>query len=280
MNIRHIIYLTIGLVVLVPLLVPLRLPVKIMYPVQHLFDTIEDIDIEKKGIIISVDYEPGGQPEVHPITIALLRHAFARRIKVGILTNYLQGLGLAEDAIRTVVGEFNLRATSGEDSVIYGRDYAFFGWQYPALVPILGMGESIVKVFPQDYYGNRLDTLPIMARMRNYNDVGILVSISSSGYPATYIAYAQNRYGVKIGAGVTAVYGADMYVYLQSGQLSGFIPGMKGGAEYEELVEKRLGIKGPRKATQAMSSQTAAHLLIMIFIIIGNIIYFRQRRKR
>ena len=280
MNFRHLIYAAIGGVVLIPLIVPFYLPVKVMYPVQRLFDTIENIDRETKSLIISVDYEPGGQPEVHPMTIALLRHAFGRRIRVGILTNYLQGLGLAQDAIRTVVTEFNGRASSRADSIIYGRDYAFFGWQYPVLVPVLGMGESIVKVFPQDYYGNKLDTLPIMRKLHNYDDVGILVSVSSSGYPATYIAYAQNRFGVKIGAGVTAVYGADMYIYLQSGQLSGFIPGMKGGAEYEELVETRVGVPGIRRATQAMSSQTAAHLVIMLFIIIGNVIYFKSRRRK
>jgi hypothetical protein len=251
-----------------------------MYPVQRLFDTIDGLDRENQALIISVDYEPGGMPEVHPVTIALLRHAFGRRIRVGVLTNYLQGLGLAEDALRTVTSEFNARATSRADSIIYGRDYVFWGWQYPVLVPVLGMGESIARVFPQDYYGNRVDTLPVMKRLRNYNDVGILVCVSSSGFPGTYIAYAQNRFGVKIGAGVTAVYGADMYVYLQSGQLSGFIPGMKGGAEYEELVERRVGIKGKRRATQAMSSQTAAHLAIMVFIIIGNVMYFRSRRRR
>lgn len=280
MKMRHIIYLTIAVVVLIPLIVPFYLPVKVMYPVRRLFDTIEKIDRESKAIIISVDYESGGQPELHPITIALLRHAFARRIKTGILTNYLQGLGLAEDAIKTVVHEFNNRATSREDSIIYGRDYAFFGWQYPELVPILGMGESITKVFPQDYYGNRLDTLPMMKKLKNYNDVGLLVSISSGHYLGSYIAYAQNRFGLKIGGAVTAVYVADMYNYLQTGQLSGLIPGMKGGAEYEELVERELGIRRPRKATQAMSSQTAAHLAIMIFIIIGNITYFRSRRKK
>jgi hypothetical protein len=34
------------------------------------------------------------------------------------------------------------------------------------------------------------------------------------------------------------------------------------------------------RGTEAMSSQTAAHLAIMAFIVIGNIAFFATRRKR
>jgi hypothetical protein len=54
---------------------------------------------------------------------------------------------------------------------------------------------------------------------------------------------------------------------------------MKGAAEYEELVAARYGIGGRRRATEGMASQSAAHLLMMAFVIIGNIAYFATRRK-
>ena len=47
--------------------------------------------------------------------------------------------------------------------------------------------------------------------------------------------------------------------------------GMKGGAEYEALT----GFKA--KATMFMVSQTAAHIFVILFIIIGNLSYFIVR---
>jgi len=276
---RRIIYLFLFLVVVIPLLFPFKLEPKPMPPVVKLFNYIDTIP-ESKALIVSVDYTPDTEPELHPMSIALLRHAFARHIKVGVLTLQVMGLGLAQDALSTVTNEFNSRAKTNADSIIYGRDYVFWGWQTPVLVPILGMGENIANVFPVDYYGNRTDTLQIMEHLKNYNDVAILVSISGSAIPFYYITYAQTSFGVRIGAGSTAVQAADFYPYLNSGQVTGMMSGMKGGAEYEQLVEERLGVKGRRKATDAMSSQTAAHIWIMITIILGNIGYFALRRRK
>lgn len=276
---RRIIYLLLLLVVVVPLIFPFKLRPKAMPPVEKLFNYIDTIP-DDKCLVISVDYTPDTEPELHPMSIALLRHAFARRVKVGILCISLLGLGLAQDAITTVTNEFNSRALTYEDSIIYGRDYVFWGWQTPVLVPIMGMGENIAKVFPVDYYGNKTDTLPMMKTIKNYNDVAILVSIAGSAIPFYYITYAQTSFGVRIGAGSTAVQAADFYPYLNSGQVTGMMSGMKGGAEYEQLVEERCNVYGRRKATDAMSSQTAAHIWIMVTIIIGNIGYFVMRRRK
>lgn len=276
---RRYIYFMLLLVVIVPLIFPFKLRPKPMPPVEKLYNFIDTIP-EDKCLVVSVDYTPDTEPELHPMAIALLRHAFARHKKVGVLTLQIMGLGLAQDAIATVTNEFNNRAKTSTDSIIYGRDYVFWGWQTPVLVPILGMGENIAQVFPVDYYGNKTDTLPIMKKIKNYNDVAILVSISGSAIPFYYITYAQTSFGVRIGAGSTAVQAADFYPFLNSGQVTGMMSGMKGGAEYEELVESRLNIEGRRKATDAMSSQTAAHIWIMITIVLGNIGYFALRRRK
>lgn len=276
---RRIIYLILAAVVIIPFLFPFRIRPKAAPPVENLFNYIDTMP-EEKALIISVDYTPDTEPELHPMTITLLRHAFARRTKVGVLCLGVLGLGLAEDALQIVSEEFNQRASSNEDSIINGRDYVFWGWQAPALVPILGMGDRITRVFPVDYYGNQTDTLPMMQQVRNYNDVGILVSVSGSATPTWYITYGQTSFGIRVGIASTAVQAADMYTYLNSGQATGLLSGMKGGAEYEELVETKVGISGRRRATDAMASQTSAHFAIILFIIVGNIGYFVTRRRK
>ena len=276
---RRILYLVLAAVVIIPFIFPFMIHPKAMPPVENLYNYIDSIP-QDKALVISVDYTPDTEPELHPMTIALLRHAFTRRIKVGVLCIGVLGLGLAENALTQVAGEFNQRATSKADSIIYGRDYVFWGWQTPVLTVILGMGERISRVFTVDYYNNQTETLPMMKQIKNYNNVGILVSVSASASPGWYITYGQTSFGVKVGIASTAVQAADWYPYLNSGQATGMLSGMKGGAEYEELVQTNLGITDRRRATEAMASQTSAHFAIIVFILIGNIGYFALRRRK
>ena len=276
---RRVIYAVLFVVVTLPLIFPSVLKVTAMTPVEKLFDAV-DATPDGQAIILDCSYAPQIKAEVEPMTIALLRHAFKARKKVLIISLYAEMIGLATRAINQVTGEFNSVAETYEDSLIYGRDYIYLGWQPPPIVPMLGMGESITGIYVVDYYGNQTDTLEMMQYIRNYNDINILISLSGSRIPISWAAYAQNRYGVPVGVGCTAVSGADFYPYYQTGQFTGLMVGMKGAAEYEELVESRYGVKGKRAASEAMPSLTYAHLVIILFIVIGNIGFFFQRRKK
>jgi hypothetical protein len=275
---RRIVYLVLALAVMLPLVIPSVQKVRVMTPVSKLFNAVEAIP-DDRILMIDFDYDPQTLPEIEPMGVAVLRHAFQRRIKVAVLSLYVQPLGLAKKALDQVTEEFNERATSRADSIIYGRDYVFLGWQPPPIVPLLGMGISITNVYTRDYYGYRTDSLPMMHRVRNFNDVGILVSLSGATAPLWWIAYSQTRFGVAVGAGITAVSASEFYQYYQTGQFSGLMIGMKGAAEYEELVETKLMLKDRRKASEALGSLTAAHLTMIAFIIIGNIGYFVRRRS-
>ena len=276
---RRIIYAILFIVVTLPLVFPSVLKVTAMTPVEKLFRAVDNTP-DDKALILDCSYSPQIKAEVEPMAIAVLRHAFKTRRKILVLSLYVEQLGLATRALNQVVEEFNAVAETQEDSLIYGRDYVFLGWQPPPIVPMLGMGESISNIYVVDYYGNQTDTLPMMQRVRNYNDISILVALSGSRIPISWVAYAQNRYGLAVGVGCTAVSGADFYPYYQTGQFTGLMIGMKGAAEYEELVEANHGVKGRRVASEAMLSLTYAHLIIILFIVIGNIGFFLQRRRK
>jgi len=276
---RRIIYAILLVVVTLPLVFPSVLKVTPMTPVEKLFTAVDNTP-DDKALILDCSYAPQIKAEVEPMAIAVLRHAFKTRKKILVLSLYVEMIGLATRAINQVVEEFNSVAETYEDSLIYGRDYVFLGWQPPPIVPMLGMGESISNIYVVDYYGNQTDTLQIMQKVKNYNDISILVALSGSTIPISWVAYAQNRYGLRVGVGCTAVSGADFYTYYQTGQFTGLMVGMKGAAEYEELVEANHGVKGRRVASEAMLSLTYAHLIIMLFIVIGNIGFFLHRRRK
>ena len=64
----------------------------------------------------------------------------------------------------------------------------------------------------------------------------------------------------------------------------GILAGMPGAAEYESLVNdelKKINKDGePGKATSMMAAQSIAHVVIVIFIIFGNITYYLTRKNQ
>ena len=65
----------------------------------------------------------------------------------------------------------------------------------------------------------------------------------------------------------------DLYPFLQSRQLVGLLGGLAGAAEYEAL----LGLPG--SATAGMEPQSVTHVIIILFILLGNTVYFTTRRR-
>jgi hypothetical protein len=65
-----------------------------------------------------------------------------------------------------------------------------------------------------------------------------------------------------------------MYPFLQSKQLNGLLGGLKGAAEYEALVMKKA------HAVSGMRPQSVVHVIIILFVIFGNVIYLTSRRAR
>ena len=60
---------------------------------------------------------------------------------------------------------------------------------------------------------------------------------------------------------------------LQSGVYTGLVPGGRGGAEYELLINK------PSAGVGAMDAQSTGHLAIILFIVLGNIGFLGSRRS-
>jgi hypothetical protein len=267
---RRIIYIVMGLLVMFPLIKPLGLGVNSGPRAQALFDAIDAIPAGKT-ILIAVDFDPSSMPELYPMLTAVMRHAFAKDLKVLLCGLWVTGAGLADQAAQTIPKEY------GKE---YGKDVVYLGWKAGVDAVILGMGENIKNVYPVDYYGKPLDSLPMMREVRQLRDIPIAFAISAGtpGY-GDWLLYAQSRYGMKVGAGVTAVSAADAYPFLQSGQLTGLLAGMKGGAEYEVLIQKAGYSKAYMPAVAAMDSQSLAHVVIMLLVIVGNIAYFATRKR-
>ena len=80
---RRIIFLIVGLSVLIPLLKPdwVNLPIRPRPESQIVFDEIDKLKVDDK-VLLSFEYGPSTKPEIHPMSIAILKHMFAKTIKV------------------------------------------------------------------------------------------------------------------------------------------------------------------------------------------------------
>jgi hypothetical protein len=253
---RRIIFLTVAIAVIVPLFLPLR----------QLYDVIDSLPA-RSVVLISIDYDPSGAPELQPATLSIMRHCFSRNLRVLVLGLWAPGVPLGTRALEEVAVE--------EYHKQYGVDFANFGYKPGGAVTLVNLGRDIHDVCRQDIYGTSVEELPMMKDVRAANDIGLVVTMSM-GVPGSdqWIWYYHARYRGNLATAQTAIGAPKYYQYLQSGQLVGLIGGMKGAAEYERLVDT-VGL-----ATVGMDSQSIAHLLIIGFVILGNVVYWMEKRKK
>jgi hypothetical protein len=259
---RRIIFLSMALAVAIPLLRPLGFPVQVSEEVKSFYKELEPL---KKGdvILLAFDYEGDVMAELNPMSIAVLNHVFPKGVRVVALTTYAGGTGIAETILNEAAQKYGKT---------YGEDYVFLGYNPDWSGTILRLGESFKATYPTDQYGRPTSEIPLMEHVETYRDIKMIVSIAGSALSEYWAIWAGGRYGVKVISGNTAIQAVLIYPYYQAGQISGFLGGLKGAAEYEKLINQPgMGIRG-------MDAQSIAHALMLVFILMGNIGYFLVRR--
>ncbi|RLC48279.1 MAG: hypothetical protein DRH57_02495 [Candidatus Cloacimonadota bacterium] len=296
---RRYIFILVAVAVILPLIFPLGLPTYPTPPVESMFQHIDAASNRKdKAILMSIAHDPSTMPELYPMEISMLRHCFERNIKVFLIGFFPQAAAIAEMALKEVLEDYPDKSA--------GVDYCNFGFKPSAImIPIiLGMGDDISKAIETDAQGNKLENLPIMQNIKNYDNIQMVVEFSGGSFGGVWITYARAKFGVDVGCGITAVIAAQTYPYLQTGQLKGSLGGLKGAAEYEKLVDifakpqktfsrKKLTDKQYlkqfplskttykyKKARIGMDAQAVVHIMIIVFIILGNIGYFVMKGQK
>ena len=267
---RRIIFLMVSLAVIIPLIVPLGLPSKPNRYSLSLFQAVDRIPANNQPLLVSADYSPSMMPELHPMMLAIARHCFAKKIRLAVMSLDPTGAALAEDAVKKAASEYDVK---------YGQDYVLLGFKAGYSAVMMAIGQNLRQAYPTDSYGTPVDSLPMLRNVRNYADIPLTISLAGSDIIKTWIIYAGTRYRAKLGAGGTAVMTADYYPFLQSGQLVGMLNGMKGASEYEYLLEANNYSHAPKKAGRGMDAVSIVHLLLMAFIVIGNVGYLVSRRQ-
>jgi hypothetical protein len=262
---RRIIYTLIFISVIVPTLWPLQLPTAVTPETQSFFNAVDSLPSGSR-ILFPFDCWPSTLAETEPMAVAALRHCFRKDLRVVGLSNVgMGGPSVLERVLLQVGGEF------GKE---YGTDYVNLGYKANYQAVLLGMGSKIEDIFPTDHHGTRLAELPLMREVPNYDSLKFTVIISDNAMVDYWVSLVNARYGMPMVAAVTAVMAPKQLSYVQAHQLQGLLGGMKGAAEYERLIG------AIDKANRGMDSQSLIHLLIIGFIVLGNVGYFVTRNNR
>ncbi len=259
---RRVIYLLLALVIIIPIVFKIPSTVAVSKAARMAYDAVDKLPAGTP-IIFSTDFDPASMPELKPMMVAMLRQAFEKKLKVIMMGHWPTGIPLSTLILEQVAKEFNAE---------YGVDYVNLGYRPGAGLVMIQMGKEIRSVYDIDTKGNPVDSLPMMKSIHNYSDIGLVACFEAGSMGDIWVQYAWGRFGVKIIMGTTAVVTPDSYPYLAAHQIEGLIGGMAGAAAYEKLISH------PDKAMIRMSSQAWAHILIIVFIIIGNVGYFMMRR--
>lgn len=267
---RRYIFLVMGGAVVLPFLVPIAFTPK---PSEQTLEFAQALDTaigRDKPIFIELAFGNQTVSEMEPITLAVMHHLFSARKRVIFLTTYETAAAFTRQYLKYMEKTYDLT---------YGKDYVFLGFAAAFTISMYNLGNAIGEVYRKDDRGNDITTLPIMRGINSLRDGSALICISANSNPRFWINYAVEPYGIEFLLSCTAVDAPNYFPFLQTGQVKGLLAGGRAGAEYEGILKERGILKGIGDGTRALGSQSLSLLVIIAFILVGNLGYFLGRRR-
>lgn len=260
---RRILYLLVAGVVIFALVRPIGLPIRITKETQQAYDFIQALPAGST-VFLLLDYDASSIPELQTGALAAGRQLFSRGIKIVGVSMWPQGGNLLALWWKQLQTEFPDKQ--------YGTDFVNLGYKPGGQVFLERTLNSLDQaVAGADAYGAAITSLPILQNITKATDAQAWIDFAAGNPGVSEIVKVIGAQGVPVIAGVNAVSVPEQLPLLQAGQINGLIAGMRGSAEYEKLTGK-LG-----QATSGMDALSLTHVLLVIFIFLGNIGYFAAK---
>ncbi|MBD3331718.1 hypothetical protein GF356_02615 [candidate division GN15 bacterium] len=270
---RRIIFLFIFLSVAAPLLFPITFEEEATPVVKAIFDRIESLP-EGSRILISFDFDPAMAPEVQPMAEVVTQHCMVKNHKVIFMCLFATGQALLTQSLDQIMSE-------QFPDKLDGLDYVNIGFKAGNEGVLNVIVSDFKKMFPTDVNAVPYDSIEVFKGIRSAKDLDMVFTVGG-GKPGVkeWVLFVGDPGRVPVAGGVAAVVAPQMYPYYPK-QLLGIMGGIKGAAEYESELRKEYpqfeDVDAP--GLRMMGPQTLAHMVIMAFIVMGNIAYIVQRRR-
>jgi hypothetical protein len=281
---RRWIFLLMFLAVAIPILGEVRFPEKPSGLAKSTFEEIEKLQPGSK-VLLSFDFDPASEGELGPMATAFVRHCAEKQLKMYFMALWPVGPQMIDDAISKVI-------FTKFPHLVYGDDYLSLGFKAGNEGVIKVIVTNLRQMYTTDDKGTPLDAIPMMQGIRSVRDFDLVINVSA-GYAGTkeWVQYGVTAFpkDIRMVAGCTGVQAPLLYPYIPE-QLPGLLGAIKGAAEYEALVMDKYGEKDAKgefaasekpflEGIRRMGPQLVAHLLMIALIIVGNVIYFLERKQ-
>jgi len=297
---RRWIYLVLAIVLVTSLILGKPEDPIVLQSVQQMYDAIDRAPAgpdDGKLILVGTTFGASTLGENGNQARAIFRHLMLRNKRFAVI------------AIGEPQGANFGPLIAGEVAAQYGREYGVdwiaLGYQLNGIPTFKSLLKDIPNFVPLDSLQQQpLSSYPIMRGITSVqHDVPLMIELTASNSVLSWLAYVQPATNprLQIVYGCTGVMAAEAYPLLDSGQLSGMAPGLKGAADYEKLVDRletQMIAQGAwpqerafqtgrsstlagmgQSARQYMFTQNSAHLAVLVFIVLGNIGLLLSRRK-
>lgn len=274
---RRWIFLLMLLCIAIPILLGLKFPET---PSQLVRDAFDEVERLKPGsrVLLSFDYDPASEGELGPMATAFVRHCCQKKLRLYFMALWPVGPQMVDDTIdRVIHRDF--------PDMVYGQDYVNLGFKPGNEGVIKVIVTDLRQLYTTDARGTNIDRIPMCAGIRTVRDFDLIINVSA-GYPGTkeWVQYAASPYPkeVRLIAGCTGVQAPLMYPYIPD-QLRGMLGAIKGAAEYEALLLEKNYIRQDdapyQEGLRRMGPQLVGHVLMIILIVMGNVLFVMGRRR-
>jgi hypothetical protein len=259
---RRIIFLILAILCFLPVIFPMGLPVPLSPATISSYDTLESL---QSGDIICMtfDYSGGSAAELYPQNVVILKHALEKGLRAVAVSFSVGGPEMADNAFEE---------SGYTKSKVYGVDYVNLGFVAGSETGMSSFAKSIQELITTDSKGTPLNQIPLMDEVQNINSFSYFAFTTSTSQDM-YVRQFSNQ-GVPVVGCIQSLYFSILQVYMNSGQIVGFINGLRGTAEYEIMT----GYLGVGAITMDQASIT--HLYGVALLIIGNIAFYLSRKKQ
>lgn len=263
---KRILYWVLVILLVIPYLYPIGFPITVSQSTRDLYEFIDTLGPEDV-CVFTIDGDVSGWSEILPGEVAIIKHFLRKGVKI-VVWGGSQDCSMTWDEIMRHVPEVN--------NLEYGVDYVYIGFLPGGETTIKALSEDIHSIAKADAYGTPISELKLMETVRDWRDVSLIVSSAHGETPLTYSKHWYSTYEVTVGGNVISMEGSSLMPYYQSGQLVGMAIGVRGGGEYEYLIQD-FGL-----ATTGLDALNVSHLLFVAVVIIANIgmVMTRMEEKR
>jgi hypothetical protein len=243
--------------------------------VDSFYDTIEDLP-EGSIVMLSADFDPASAAELLPMYQGVIHHLLSRKLRIVNVATWPAAPPYTQQEFARIAPEYG---------VAYGVDWVELGFLPGDDVAMGNIGQSLRTAYPRETReGRPYDEVPLLSEVsERMQGVSVLITMSA-GYPGIleWIAQVGGRYEVTILAGTTAVQTPDLFAFYPK-QVAGFLGAATGATQYLQLVNEIVtegAVTGIMEENQKrMLVQSWGHMLIIVLIVIGNVIYFATRSR-